>query len=441
MRRLLLFPALLALAACSAHRSLPSPERSAQAATPEVLEAESPAAVVVEASGDAPESPAAQAVALGCDESASTARSAGAAVPCPVRSATHAAAVRVAASDEDDDVAPAESSGDEELESVALSPSETDGVRYTADLDDATLTEAFEKAPEKLGPISVGFAHQGRIINAVQFPPGEGYIVVRPDAAWTTQETVDYSLAAIRRVREQYPDAPPLRVNQISAREGGWMRPHKSHQSGRDVDFGFYYPTAEPIRVRERERVIDRRLSFALIEALVTETDVQLILVDRRVIQVLHEQALADGKDPAWLDSLFKGPNAIVKHAKRHRDHFHVRFFNPRAQELGRRVAPLLAKRPGENVLVHRVRSGDTLGHIALRYGTTVKALQQENRLKGTFLSLGQRLRVRLRGPCTSCPVPPQVVLPARRLPPPPSAVSSVQPDAEAAPRDRQARL
>jgi len=87
------------------------------------------------------------------------------------------------------------------------------------------------------------------------------------------------------------------------------------------------------------------------------------------------------------------------------------------------------------------VRSGDTLGHIALRYGTTVKALQQENRLKGTFLSLGQRLRVRLRGPCTSCPVPPQVVLPARRLPPPPSAVSSVQPDAEAAPRDRQARL
>lgn len=440
MRRLILFPALLALSACSAHRPQAHAELTAAPATPAVVEAEDPpeAAAVADASEAPTDAPA---LAEACGGASGQAAPAGATVPCPVHAATRASSVRVADNGEDDDVAPADSSGDEELESVALSPEESNGLRYTADVDDASLNEAFESKPETLGPISVGFAHQGRIINAVQFPPGEGYVVVRPEAAWTTQETVDYSVAAIRRVRELFPDAPPLRVNQISAKEGGWMRPHKSHQSGRDVDFGFYYPTADPIRVRERERVIDRRLSFALVEALITETDVQLILVDRRVIQVLHEQALADGKDPAWLDSIFKGPNAIVKHAKRHRDHFHVRFFNPRAQELGRRIAPLLAKRPGENVLVHRVRNGDTLGHIALRYGTTVKALQQENRLKGTFLSLGQRLRVRLRGPCTSCPVPPQVILPARRLPPPPPAVSSVQPGADAPPRDRQARL
>ena len=58
-------------------------------------------------------------------------------------------------------------------------------------------------------------------------------------------------------LKARFPDAYPLRVNQLSAREGGWLRPHKSHQNGRDVDLGFYYPTEEPVRVRERERYID----------------------------------------------------------------------------------------------------------------------------------------------------------------------------------------
>jgi LysM repeat protein len=125
------------------------------------------------------------------------------------------------------------------------------------------------------------------------------------------------------------------------------------------------------------------------------------------------------GEDKAWLDSLFHaGADSIIKHARRHRDHFHVRFFNGRAQELGRRIAPLLALQPEHNVLTHRVRSGDTLGGIALRYNTSISALQKANRLRGSFLSIGQVLQVPLRGPCTRCPVPPPVVVPPRRVPP-----------------------
>src|SRR5690606_24682400 len=111
---------------------------------------------------------------------------------------------------------------------------------------------------------------------------------------------------------------------------------------GRDVDLAFYYPTVEPIRVRAREKVIDVAKNWALVKALVTRTDVQLILVDQRIINVLYAFALKQGEDKAWLDSIFRsGKDAIVKHARRHRDHFHVRFFNPRAQELGRRVQPI----------------------------------------------------------------------------------------------------
>ncbi|HLT31870.1 MAG TPA: penicillin-insensitive murein endopeptidase [Myxococcaceae bacterium] len=313
---------------------------------------------------------------------------------------------------------PAETGADEEIETLEPEAVGVPGIHYTADLDDAALEQAWEQDRDSLGSLSVGFAHQGRLINGVQFPDGEGYVVVRPAAAWATQETVEAVQAAIAKVRQQFPDAHPLRVNQISGPEGGWLRPHRSHQSGRDVDLAFYYPTPDPIRVRARESVIDVEKTYALVEALITETDVQLILVDRRVIRVLHDHAKTLERDPEWLASIFSGPNALVRHARGHRDHLHVRFYNPRAQELGRRVVPLLAKSAESHVIVHRVRSGDTLGHIALRYGTTVRALQKENGMRGTFLKLGQRLRVRLRGPCTQCPTPPPMVVPPRRLPP-----------------------
>ncbi len=47
-------------------------------------------------------------------------------------------------------------------------------------------------------------------------------------------------------------------------------------------------------------------------------------------------------------------------------------------------------------VTYHRVRSGDTLGHIARRYGTSVRRLCQLNGIKETtILQIGRKLRVR----------------------------------------------
>jgi murein endopeptidase len=340
--------------------------------------------------------------------------------PEPAPADAVAAAGEEESEEESEEGEDAEEGDEEEGESHdAQAGVEESGYRYTADLTDEALKELWKSAPQQLGSISVGFVDEGRLINGEQFPKGEDWIVVSPALTWATKETIEQVMTAIRKVKEQYPEAPPLRVNQMSAREGGYLRPHKSHQSGRDVDLGFYYPTAEPVRERAREKYIDVAKNWALVKALITHTDVQFILVDRHVIQVLYEHALAAGEDKGWLDSVFRsGKDALVKHARRHRDHFHMRFYNPRAQELGRRVAPLMAQRPDQNVVMHRVRSGNTLGHIAVRYGTSVKALQKANHLKGSFLRLGQVLRVPLRGPCTRCPVPPPVVVPERRLPP-----------------------
>lgn len=294
-------------------------------------------------------------------------------------------------------------------------------IRYTTDLTDQDLDKRFCGDLASLGSISVGFAESGRMIGAVKMSQDPAWTLVVPEYAWGTQETVDYLSAAARLVKAQFPDSVPLRVNHIGKKDGGYVRPHRSHQSGRDVDLGFFYkndvgPGGLP---RAREKLIDPARNWALIRAIVTQTDVQVILADRRIQNVLYEHALAQGEDKEWLDSLFHaGTASLVQHARRHRDHFHVRFFSPRSQELGRRVQPLLAKRPDENKVSHRVRSGETLGHIARKYGSSVRMIQRANGMRSTFLKLGRSLTVPMRGPCTQCPLPPPVVVPARRLPP-----------------------
>ncbi|MBL8950257.1 MAG: penicillin-insensitive murein endopeptidase [Myxococcaceae bacterium] len=287
---------------------------------------------------------------------------------------------------------------------------------YSADVDDAELEQRFVGDLETLGSISVGLAEAGRLINGVQMKPSDHVEVVDRDNAWGTAETIEYLTIVADEVGNAVPRAPPLRVNHIGKREGGYLRPHFSHQSGRDVDLGFYYVPGTDVRALKGSRIgaMDLEANWALVKALAEKADVQVVLLDKKVQAALYDYGREQGEDEAVLEKLFKGPNALFRHARRHKDHFHVRFFAPRSQELGRRVQPLLAKRPDENKLVHRVRPGETLGALAIRYGSSVKLIQKASGLASTLLSVGRTLIVPLRGPCTQCPVTPPVVVPPR---------------------------
>lgn len=283
------------------------------------------------------------------------------------------------------------------------------GLRYTLDLSDHELARQWREDPLALGSVSVGRPDEGRLINALPFPEavdGGAWTVVVPESCWTTEETADAVIGAANQLRAWFPDGAPVRVGQVSGPEGGFLPPHRTHQSGRDVDIGLFYPGEEPFRVREREKVMDVAMNWAFVKAMLVHGDVQFVLLDWRVQNVLYAYALRQGEDRAWLDSLFKaGPGSIFHHAPRHRDHFHIRYWNPRAQELAWRLAPLMPARPEENVALHRVRRGDSLSAIAVKYGSSVSKLKSKNRLSSHLLRVGQVLRVPLRGSrrCPGC--------------------------------------
>jgi penicillin-insensitive murein endopeptidase len=160
-----------------------------------------------------------------------------------------------------------------------------------------------------------------------------------------------------------------------------------------------------------------------LVRALLLRTDIETILLDTRVQRLLYAYALKIGEDKDWLDRVFQvgkgSAKALIVHVVGHRTHYHVRFYNRVAQELGRRVYPFLVQldkiKPPVFTVPHLVRSGESLGLIAARYGSSVRAIQQTNGLAGTLIRAGRFLRIPLRG--VNAPPAAPVFVPARLLP------------------------
>ncbi len=277
-----------------------------------------------------------------------------------------------------------------------------------------------ERDPRLLGPLSIGTPDSGLLLNPIPFPEGAFWKLREPEDSWATDETIAFLVNAIEAVEARFPGSPRLVIGDISNHRGGRLDKHRSHQAGRDADIGFYYRTGEADTFRAaRPKDLDAARTWTFVRALVTETDVERIFIDRSLMRVLYDQALAEGDDPEWLADIFgrTAEKGIIQHEKRHKDHLHVRFYNPRAQEHGRITYPVLVRTgvaPPPSVR-HRCRPGDTLGSIARRYGTSVRAIQAANGLRGTRLRAGRSYTIPVRrAPVDGGPV----VIPPRRLPP-----------------------
>lgn len=248
------------------------------------------------------------------------------------------------------------------------------------------LLEAVSGGPS----LAVGWPSFGRLENGVLARSTTG-LHVRSRDAWGTSETVANLRRAAQEVATLYPGRTNLVVTDISAREGGHLKPHRTHQNGRDVDVLVYRLGPSKKDELDIERI------WALIAVLRREGQVEVILLDRGVQARLFNYARdAVGLSPEQLAQIFEYPrskkegrDALVRHHPGHRGHLHIRFRSTEA------VAASLREdtRRGFERIVHVAERQDTLLGLATQYETTPQEIAAENRLgPRTKLRRGQRL-------------------------------------------------
>lgn len=350
------------------------------------------------------------------------------AIPEPATGAAGLAADPDAEHDDD----PATSSDDTLDDGAVAEPSTGNTLPHPLDgWSDERIERAVSNDLASLGPMSVGSPNAGALVNGVQAVPSALYTLVSPGSSWGTQETIDSLDTAIRAVHEQYPGTLPLALGDIGARPGGALRPHISHQAGRDLDISFYYRDGGRWYARGTRENLDFDRLWAFVRALIERTDIDLILLDQGLQVPLKEHALSIGEDAAWLDTIFPGKGAvrpIIRHAPGHATHLHLRFFNPIAQETARRCYASLARhhlvKAPEQYLSHKAKKNETLAMIAKKYGSSVRAIREANGLRSTLIHEQAVYRIPVTGG-VRVPQLARVRVPPRRIPPPRHAPSA----------------
>lgn len=188
------------------------------------------------------------------------------------------------------------------------------------------------------GGEAVGQPWNGKLRNGAALPAGDGYRIRRPQRAYGASHVVEHLRGAIAAVRALY-EVHTLAIGDLSARGGGEIGGHHSHQSGLDVDVGFYFhrvPEGYPDRFVAGTGELDLDATWALLLAFVRtahlDTGVQMIFLDYDLQRRLHAYAKQRGTPHDDLAMIFQYPRGkdalagLVRHWPHHADHFHVRF-------------------------------------------------------------------------------------------------------------------
>jgi LysM repeat protein len=181
---------------------------------------------------------------------------------------------------------------------------------------------------------SIGSPTQGKLLFAAQLPANPGYVVRNPARSWGTREAVRAITRAFAALRAKDPNAPKVRVHDLSLREGGPIDDHQSHQSGRDVDITYFQKDvagACPLRpVAPSQLDVERQ--WALLHYWLERGQLEAVFIDYDLQAKLYKHARAEGASTEELMHWFQYPRGrtaslgIIRHARNHADHLHARF-------------------------------------------------------------------------------------------------------------------
>jgi murein endopeptidase len=190
---------------------------------------------------------------------------------------------------------------------------------------------------------SNGATNRGRLENGRCIPAsGLGFVHFGPNSCGT-DELVTILMFAVAEVTKEYPGTAPVVIGSLSRQGGGRLRPHKSHRTGRDVDIGFYARNNREIASFEAlaPDQIDFEKTMFLIVNLLASGRVQTIFVNYSLQGRMYDAAKEAGYDEAQLAWMFDYPrgrsskSGVIRHARGHMRHFHVRFACPDGDACG----------------------------------------------------------------------------------------------------------
>ena len=183
---------------------------------------------------------------------------------------------------------------------------------------------------------SLGAPWAGALAHPAKLETGDGYVVRRPSRAFGAKHVVDQLRAAIGEVHALYPEVHTLAIGDLSAEHGGKISDHHSHQSGLDVDVGFYFTTGPATTFVDANAALDLEATWALLASFARtaahDDGVQMIFLDYDVQRRLYAYAKKRGTPERELDFMFQYPHGkdeltgLVRHWPGHANHMHVRW-------------------------------------------------------------------------------------------------------------------
>lgn len=202
-----------------------------------------------------------------------------------------------------------------------------------------TAAEADERRP-----LSKGAPNRGRLTGAVRLRSSR-HVKVREGArAWGLPVLVKALRRAAFQVAKKHGDSALL-VGDLSARTGGALDGHNSHQTGRDADVGFYVVNSKGRTLRADRFVafddkgnaiglpgarFDDKRNWALVEALLQDRHAKvryLFVTDALRARLLAYAAKK--RAPAELRARAAAAMMSPRDADLHNDHFHIRIACP----------------------------------------------------------------------------------------------------------------
>jgi murein endopeptidase len=214
----------------------------------------------------------------------------------------------------------------------ALNP----GVSLDRELPPSTKIIVWRSKPG-IASRSIGFPGDGSVEGAMPMVDGPGRVLKHtPWKGWATQTTVATLDLILREWERRFPKRQPILVGNMSARSGGRLKPHSSHQSGRDVDLSYpqIWDRKEELNWRTMNASnLDRDLTWSLLELLTETGAVEVILIDTKIQRLLYEYALETHRySEKELENWIEYPGSprakkpLIQHVPGHEDHIHVRF-------------------------------------------------------------------------------------------------------------------